>query len=261
MKRVTIVVPAKDEAEGIAETISRLPVKTLEAEGLKVDVVVVDGRSQDGTAKIARRLGARVLHDPGEGKGVALRSARNRIYGDYIVMLDADGSYAADAIPALLAPLLWGEADIVMGDRRPMPGSMTPVHRAGNAVLSLGASVLYGRACPDVCTGLWAFRSDAFHALPLESKGFELEAELFALSSRLGLRIAHAPVDYLPRAGTTKLSARRDGLRIGWCLIRSRFVPIQRPEAWDPKAQARRRRRIARPARAKAYLPRTARGR
>ncbi len=103
---------------------------------------------------------------------------------------------------------------------------MSAVHRAGNAALSLGATLLYGRRVRDLCTGLWGFRSDALRLLPLKSKGFELESELFALSARLRLRIRHTPVDYLPRLGVSKLTTA-DGLRIGWCLVRNRFVPVQ----------------------------------
>jgi dolichol-phosphate mannosyltransferase len=139
----------------------------------------------------------------------------------------------------VLAPLARNEADVVMGTRLAQPGSMTGAHRAGNALLSLGASALYGRRCPDLCTGLWGFRAHTLHALPLRSRGFELEAELFALSARLGFRITHAPTDYLPRKGHSKLSTR-DGVRIGWCLLRSRFTPLApwrgRPSPPGPSA-------------------------
>lgn len=220
---VTILVPAKDEAAGIADTLEALPLATLHTAGYTVDVVVLDGQSRDDTAAIARSCGASVLTDRGQGKGNALRDARPHIRGDFVVMLDADGTYAPDAIPSVVDRLARQEADIVMGDRRALAGSMTAVHRFGNTALSLGATLLYGRLCPDVCTGLWGFTRAALHALPLRSTGFELEAEMFALSSRLGLRVGHVPVDYLPRLGPTKLSATRDGMRIGWCLVRSRF--------------------------------------
>lgn len=237
---VSIIVPAKDEAAAIGRTLRGLPIQTLRAAGFEVETIVLDGRSSDGTRDIARRHGARVVTDRGEGKGAAVREARAALRGEYVVMLDADGSYAPDAIPRLLSPLAWGEADIVMGDRQVLAGSMKPVHRFGNVMLSLGASILYGRACRDVCTGLWAFRASALHDLPLQARGFELEAEMFALSARMGLRVAHVPVDYLPREGTAKLSASRDGLRIGWCLVRSRFSGRPRPrrEAGEADADA-----------------------
>ncbi len=220
---ITILVPAKDEAEAIGDTLDSLPLQELRDAGFDVEVVVLDGHSKDGTDRIAADHGARVIPDQGEGKGAAVRDGRGQLRGRYIVMLDGDGSYPAESIPRLLEPILAGDADIVMGNRVRRPGSMSALHRVGNLALSLEATVLYGHRCPDLCTGFWAFRADALQALPLRSTGFEIEAEMFAMASRLHLRVAHVRVDYRPRAGTTKLSAARDGPRIGWCLVRSRF--------------------------------------
>ncbi|MHB1261122.1 MAG: glycosyltransferase [Thermoplasmatota archaeon] len=227
MGLVTLVVPAKDEGGAIAATLRSLPRSTLHAAGYLTEVIVLDGHSKDETVSIARSLGASVLPDRGHGKGSALREARSAFQGDFVVMLDGDGTYAPDAIPRVLALLASGTADVVMGDRVALDGSMSAVHRAGNALLSLGATILYGRRVPDLCTGLWGFRTDALRRLPLMSDGFELEAELFALSARLHLRVRHTSVDYLPRTGASKL-ATRDGLRIGWCLLRNRFASVRR---------------------------------
>ncbi len=223
---ITILVPAKDEAAAIGQTLDSLPLEALKAAGFEVEVVVLDGHSKDGTDVIAAEHGARVIPDRGEGKGSAVRDGRSMLKGRYIVMLDGDGSYPAESIPRLLEPILRGDADIVMGNRVRRPGSMSGLHRLGNLALSLEASVLYGHRCPDLCTGFWAFRADALKALPLRSTGFEIEAEMFAMASRLHLRVAHIRIDYRPRAGETKLSAARDGPRIGWCLVRSRFARI-----------------------------------
>jgi len=225
---VTIVVPAKDEADAIGDTLRSLPHATLHAAGYTTEVVVLDGQSEDATTNIARSWGATVMPDRGHGKGSAVREARATFRGDYVVMLDADGTYAPDAIPRVLDLLANGDADVVMGDRRPQGGSMSTVHRVGNALLSLGAAVLYGKRVPDLCTGLWGFRTDALRRLPLRSEGFELESELFALSARMRLRIRHTTVDYLPRSGASKLTTR-DGLRIGWCLVRTRFTSLEAP--------------------------------
>lgn len=223
---VTIVLPAKDEAAAIGATLRSLPLGTLHAAGYRTEVIVLDGHSQDATRSIARRGGAAVVPDLGHGKGSALREARTVFRGDFVVMLDADGTYAPDAIPRLVAMLAGGDADVVMGDRLALDGSMSAVHRVGNAMLSLGATLLYGHRVPDLCTGLWGFRAAALRLLPLRSNGFELESEMFALSARLHLRIRHVPVDYLPRTGDSKLTVG-DGLRIGWCLVRNRFVPVR----------------------------------
>jgi dolichol-phosphate hexosyltransferase len=236
--RVTIVLPAKNEEAAIGRTLHALPIATLRTMGFDTEVFVLDGQSTDRTAEIGRAWGATVVTDRERGKGSALRNARGLFTGDYIVMLDADGTYAADAIPRVVSRLAFGTADVVMGRRVPQAGSMSRIHEAGNSLLSVGATVLYGRACPDLCTGLWGFRADAFRKLPLRAKGFELEAELFALSSRQGLRIQQVRTDYLPRHGPTKLSGGPDGLRIGWWLVRSRFRSSRPAPAGRPRASA-----------------------
>lgn len=228
-RTVTILLPAKDEEEGIIATLDSLPLHTLETMGFEPDVLVVDG-SRDSTARLARQWGARVIHDDGTGKGRAVRRARREIRGDFVIMVDADGTYASDAIPAVLQPLVRGEADVVMGRRHPQPGSMTRLHRFGNMILSAQATALYARGCRDVCTGLWGFRNDVLRRLPLRSDGFELESEMFALSCRIGLRVSSIPVDYLPRAGDAKLSSFRDGGLIMASLVRRRFGAIPVPE-------------------------------
>jgi dolichol-phosphate mannosyltransferase len=224
---VTLVLPAKDEEQGIGPTLRSLPLSTLEAMGFRTEVVVLDGASRDRTAAIARARGAEVITEPARGKGYALRSAVGRFRGDYVVMIDADSTYAPDAIPLVVEALAWGEADVVMGSRRRgqiAPGAMSPINRLGNRLLSLAASVLYLHPCSDLCTGLWGFRSDVLRALPLRARGFELEAELFALSVRSGLAVTEVPVDYLPRRGETKLGKVLDGVRIGLCLVRTRVA-------------------------------------
>lgn len=230
---VTIVVPAKDEAGGIGDTLRSLPRATLHTAGFETEVIVLDGHSHDDTIAIAKSWGAEVRPDIGYGKGSAVRGARSAFRGDYVIMLDADGTYAPDAIPRVVDLLANGSADVVMGDRMPLDGSMSAVHRVGNTLLSLGATMLYGRRVRDLCTGLWGFRTDALRDLPLRSTGFDLESELFALSSRLHLRIRHTAVDYLPRTGPSKLTTS-DGLRIGWCLVRNRFATLKAPSPGSP---------------------------
>jgi len=236
---LTIVLPAKNEEAALARTMRALPRGTLDALGLDVEVVVLDGHSVDATAAIGRRWGAVVIEDREPGKGNAVRNAVKALRGDYVVMLDADGTYPPDTIPRMLFPLLRGTAEVVVGDRVPQEGAMVGSHVLGNVLLSTYSSLLYGRRCRDVCTGLWAFRSDILRALPLQSRGFGLEAELFGLAARMRLRVAHVPFDYLPRHGLTKLNTGRDGLRILRRLLRTRLAPIPRlrPGSGAPSPQ------------------------
>ena len=236
---VTIVLPARNEEQAIGPTLRALPKDTLRAAGFEVETMVLDGHSDDRTRDIVyKHGGATVVFDRQLGKARALINARELFEGDYVVMLDADGTYPPEAIPRVLAPLAWDEADVVMGARRPQEGSMSALHALGNVLLSALASLLYGRRCRDLCTGMWGFRSEALHALPLSSRRFELEAEMFALASRLDLRIEEVPIDYLPRKGSSKLSMT-DALRIVWWLVRSRLGRL------EPQARPGHRRRNA----------------
>lgn len=225
-ERVTIVLPAKNEEHALGGTLDALPLETLDAMGLETEVFVLDGNSRDATAQIARDWGACVVRDREPGKAAALRNARDRFHGDYVVMLDADGTYAPDAIPALVVPLMRNEADAMMGHRLIQPGSMKGTHLVGNVVLSMLATALFRRYCPDVCTGLWGFRADVLQALPLRSEGFGLEAELYSLTTRMGYRLGKLRVDYLPRAGAPKLDFGADGLQIVRTLMKARFEAL-----------------------------------
>jgi glycosyltransferase involved in cell wall biosynthesis len=223
---VTLVLPAKDEEAAIGKTLRALPLSTLQTAGFSTQVVVLDGNSTDATAAIARSWGALVVPDNGNGKGAAVREARRHLEGDYVVMLDADGTYPPDAIPRMVARLAWDEADVVVGRRIPTRKAMSRGHRIGNSLLSGTARMLYARPCPDLCSGMWAFRADALRRLPLRSERFGLEAEFFAVAARLHLRVVFLPVDYLPRTGTAKLSWARDGSRILARLVRTRFARL-----------------------------------
>lgn len=223
---VTVVLPARNEEEAIGPTLRSIPKDTLRTAGYDVQTMVLDGHSDDRTRDIVyKHGGATVVFEEQLGKARALINARELFAGDYVVMLDADGTYPPEAIPRVLAPLAWDEADVVMGARRPQEGSMSLLHKFGNVLLSSLASLLYGRRCRDLCTGMWGFRSEALHALPLRSHRFELEAEMFALASRLDLRIEEVAIDYLPRKGSSKLTMS-DALRIVWWLLRSRAAPL-----------------------------------
>jgi len=223
---VTILLPAKNEEDGIEATFASLPIERLLALGYPTEILVADGRSHDRTRDVAERHGARVIQQLGKGKGRGVRSALDVAKGEYVVMLDADSTYPAKAIPAFVAMLEEGY-DVVMGSRftgRIEPGAMKRVNRVGNHGLSWLATILYRRRCTDVCTGMWAFRRDLIRNLGLTSTHFEVEAELFARSARAGLRIAELPITYGCRAGETKLGSVKDGLRIGAALVRYRLT-------------------------------------
>lgn len=226
--RALVLLPAYNEERAIGGVIEGVLGVSRRWRTTNIDVLVVDGHSTDRTPHVARELGARVITQPGMGKGDAVRHGIREIADhSYIVMLDADASYPTEEIPRLISPLK-EEADVVIGSRLQgviEPGAMSMFHQIGNRFLSRLASLLFGRRVSDVCSGMWAFTKKAINALQLNSNQFELEAEFFAQACKAKLRIQEIPIVYRNRIGSRKLVSLSTGIRIALKLIRKRFAP------------------------------------
>jgi glycosyltransferase involved in cell wall biosynthesis len=156
--RVSVVIPALNEAANLPHVFARLP------HGLH-EVILVDGGSIDDTVAVARSLrpGIRIVTQTRRGKGNALACGFEACRGDIIVMIDADGSTDPAEIPAFVQPLLDG-ADFVKGSRFMRGGGsadITPFRRAGNWMLSQSVNTLYGTRYTDLCYGYNAFGATA----------------------------------------------------------------------------------------------------
>lgn len=224
---VSVVMPAMNEAHNIGWVIERVP-------GYVSEVLVVDGDSRDGTAEVARRAGdrVRVIQQRGVGKGAAMRTGFDAAVGDYVVVLDADGSMEPAEIDYYVHALQQGY-DLVKGSRAlPCGGSLdlTPIRRLGNRVLVQSVNTLWGSRFTDLCYGYFAFRRSCLGALTLRSRGFEIETELAIHAIQADLRIAEVPsVELLRRHGISNLSAWRDGRTILGVIMRERVTRSPRP--------------------------------
>jgi glycosyltransferase involved in cell wall biosynthesis len=209
-----VAIPCYNEAAAVATVVAQWRAALPEAE-----IIVFDNNSTDGTGAIARDLGVRVVPVPAQGKGHAVRAAFALLADrPAVVLVDGDGTYPAEEVGALLAPILDGSADMAVGARRPVaePGAMTPVRGLGNVLIRAAFRVLIGRGPGDLLSGYRAVSPRFLRAIRLRSKGFEIEAELTSEAVAHRLRVVEVPVAYHPRiAGTaSKLRAGRDGLRI-----------------------------------------------
>ncbi|MDW5563174.1 MAG: glycosyltransferase family 2 protein [Methanomassiliicoccus sp.] len=250
--KIVVMIPALNEERSIGKVIDDIPRKELMSKGFEVRVVVVDGQSTDRTLAIAREKGAYVLVQKGKGKGLGVRQAialcdprevvpkvlaltgglcakfsdlASMLDAKYMIMIDADGTYPPRYIPDVISALEGG-ADVVMGSRfkgNIAEGAMTPLNHFGNIVLSDVATLLYQHPCTDLCTGMWGFNAHALRTLELDSKHFELEAEMFAESVKKGLKLEEIAINYLPRAGETKLVPLKAGVTIMTKLMERRF--------------------------------------
>ena len=223
--KVSIILPALNEAETIGKVIQEIPRERLEQEGYRVEVVVVDNDSTDQTAQIAKEKGARIIAESRKGKGRAVRTALEQVKADFVFMLDADYTYPATYIPDMLQLLNQGYF-VVIGSRlkgKREKGSISRLNIIGNHLLTLLAKVLYQARISDVCSGYWGFKGEVIPRLNLSATGFNIEAELFSQVAKNGYRIGEVPINYRRRSSRSKLSSIKAGLNIGRTLIDRRF--------------------------------------
>jgi hypothetical protein len=221
-----VLLPTLNEEEGLARTLSDLPTGRFNDPGRKLQPLIIDGGSTDGTLRVAREWGIPVLAQTSKGKGGAMLEAISWVHRrqiPYVVVLDADATYPPDRIlPA--AELLAHGTDLVVGVRRRAwgpPADLTDlVHRIGNLTLSYVASVLSRRPILDLCSGFWGVSTQRFMDLHLDDSSFAIEAELVLKSIRQGYCVHQIPVSYHERVGEAKLRAVRDGSRILRTILR-----------------------------------------
>jgi glycosyltransferase involved in cell wall biosynthesis len=227
---ILIILPTLNEEPTIGRVIDEIPRETLEGKGYRVRLLVVDGNSTDRTRDIAREKGASIITERRRGKGIAMTKAFRLAEANFVFMIDADYTYPSGYIPDMLK--LLERYPAVIGSRmrgRREKGAMSRLNLVGNYLLSLIATVFYGKRISDVCSGFWGFRGEVIKSLPLRASAFDLEAEIFSQLVRRGYNIAEVPVDYRRRSSPAKLRSLRDGTRIGWALITRRFRRLEKP--------------------------------
>lgn len=242
MRKVTVLIPCHNEEAGIANVIKGFSRRQLRRYGFALDVLVIDNNSTDKTAAVAKKAGARVIHEAKKGKGNAIRAGFAHLLPDtdYVAMLDGDDTYRPQELLRLLEPLESGFSNVVIGSRmhgRINEGSMAPLNRLGNRVFSRLVRSVYGVSVTDVLTGYFAWTRGAVERLQphLVSDGFAIEMEMITKMARLGEEIYSVPITYLARAGESNLRPLQDGGRI--------LKMFMRNLQWRP--QTARRQRIA----------------
>jgi dolichol-phosphate mannosyltransferase len=212
-KRLTVLIPAKDEEATIAEVVRG-------ARCHSDDVLVMDGSSRDRTAARAEEAGARLALDPGRGKGRAIRAAIPHLQREVTVLMDADGSHDPRDIPKLAAPIFSGRAHHVSGSR--LLGGSSELHGgfdewarlAGSSFITACINKRYGVRLSDSQNGFRAIRTEVLKALRLRSRHTTIEQELIVATLRLGLVVSEVPTHEHPRkAGKSHISIWRHGIR------------------------------------------------
>ena len=211
---VSVVIPCLNEAENIEACVAAA-LEAIVRMGVEGEVVVADNGSEDDSARLAERAGARVIVERRRGYGSAYLAGFAACKGRYIVMADADLTYDFKEIPRFVAALEDG-AEMVIGDRMDniQPGAMPWLHRyVGNPVLTGLLNLFFRTGISDAHCGMRALRRDVLPRLDLRTTGMEFASEMVIRASKENLRIAEFPIEYHPRGGESKLSSFRDGWR------------------------------------------------
>lgn len=234
---VSVVMPAYNEADGIADTIRGfLAVPEID------EVIVADNNSRDDTARLAIEAGARVVPETRQGYGFACRRALEAASSDYIIITESDGTFRPTDVYKFLAYA--EEFDAILGTRTAKSciwegSNMGPFLRYGNCAVAKLLEYLHNGPClTDVgCTYKLLRRTALEHLLPMFTVGSShFSPELMILAIRSKLNCVEIPVHYQPRIGTSKITGNFwKAFRLGWRMIgmimvyRFRHIPQTRP--------------------------------
>lgn len=216
---VTIILPAHNEAVSIGKLID-----DIQRLNPAVNICVGDNNCVDGTADIARQKGCNIIKVARQGKGHVVQELLKQCHTGKIILADADNTYPV-AKCILYVDLLLDYNDIVIGYRKwKSEDAMPMLNRLGNTALSAMASILYMHHVVDLCSGLWGFRKESADKFKLSSRGFTLEADMFANAVKQGCRIEQIPIAYGAREkGDVSKLKIMDGIRIVQFLLKKRF--------------------------------------
>lgn len=214
MPRISVIIPAYNEEKSIAHVISDIPA------GLVQEVIVVNNNSTDSTPQVAHAAGATVLHEPQPGygnaclKGMAYLAAKPTAeQPEIVVFLDGDYSDYPGDMPQVVAPIIAGAADMVIGSRvlgQREAGSLLPQQRFGNWLATRLLRLLYGVRYTDLGP-FRAIRYGTLRQLGMRDRNYGWTVEMQARAARQKVRYAEVPVNYRKRIGVSKVSGTVKG--------------------------------------------------
>jgi glycosyltransferase involved in cell wall biosynthesis len=224
--KLSVLMPVYNEAATLTSAVARV----LDVEyPCEMELVLVDDGSTDGTDALIGDLPATVVthrHPANRGKGAAVRTAAGLATGDYVIVCDADLEYAPADIPALLGPILQGEAEVVFGTRS--FGSHTAYsfwYVMGNWAVTMAANVLFNAWLSDLETCFKVMPLALYRDLDLREEGFGVEPEITAKLLKRHIRPYEVPITYRARGREEgKKLTWRDGIMALWILARIRFL-------------------------------------
>ncbi|MHB2025228.1 MAG: glycosyltransferase family 2 protein [Elusimicrobiota bacterium] len=239
--KFSIIVPVYNERATVKSLLDQVLAVSLP--GLEKEIVIVEGRSTDGTRDIVREYEGRseikiIYEDAPQGKGSAVAKGLSVVSGDIVLIQDGDLEYSVSDYPKLLHPIISGAADVVFGSRVLKSPQQWQFRRFGGFervygfFVNLGGvfftalfNALYGTRLSDGATMFKVFKNERLQKIALKSRGFDYDWEISAKLAKQGCRFAELPVFYQARsrADGKKIRFWRDGWRVLVAIVRYRF--------------------------------------
>jgi glycosyltransferase involved in cell wall biosynthesis len=205
---VSLIIPALNEAECLGVLLAEVPAQHVD------QLIVVDNGSTDQTSQVARAAGALVVSEPRRGYGYACAAGAGKATGEVLVFMDGDGSFMPGELPALLAPLEQGQADLVLGSRtlgNSQPTDMPSQQRFGNHLFTWLLRQRFGLALTDLGP-FRAIRRELLLELNMREYTYGWPLEMIIKTARRRNPILEIPITYRPRfAGQSKVSGTLRG--------------------------------------------------
>lgn len=227
MTKISVIIPALNEEEAIEGVIQAIPKDELCSMGFDVQILVVDGNSQDRTRELASKAGAEVIVELRRGYGRAYKTGFAIAAGDIIATADADLTYPVEDIPKFVRMLQDENLDFITTNRFAYmdKDAMSFRNQIGNGVLNLATRLLFHLNLKDSQSGMWIFRKDILDRLVLKSDKMSFSEELKTEACHFAkCRWKEMPIQYKARVGKIKLRGWRDGFQNLLYLVKKRFV-------------------------------------
>ncbi|MFQ5428826.1 MAG: glycosyltransferase family 2 protein [Phycisphaerae bacterium] len=209
--RIAVLIPCYNEAATVQQVVNDFRRELPDAR-----IYVFDNNSTDETGNLARSAGAVVIREKKQGKGHVVAAMFEKISADYLVIVDGDDTYPAERVRELLAPVMAGEADMVVGRRRAadQPAAYRPFHVFGNWLVRRLINTIFGSDLRDIMSGYRVLSGEVAMNLPIIAYGFDIETEMTiqCLYRKWVIREIDVPYRARPEGSVSKLSTFRDGL-------------------------------------------------